>query len=183
MFTHLSHQCRINTLAQVNQHLYQSSQGRDAARTLPWMVQSPGRDVLCSDTLGRTWMLPEIVSDAFLAKAKMGPCHRPSPPPLTALLLPLLEALSPEPDFSSWSLKIPNTCPLSLLLSASDRARSCSAADAMFRLIPEELAVLPAMRKQHRIWSVLTVSELAFYAQIITTIWPWHGNPCDKLQA
>lgn len=99
--------------------------------SLPWTAQSPGRDVLWSDTLGRTWMLPEMVSDAFLAKAKIGACHRPSPPPPPPPLA-VLFALSPNPDFSSCSLKIPNTWPFSLLLSASDRTRSWSAGDAIF---------------------------------------------------
>lgn len=102
--------------------------------TLPWTVHSPGSDVLCSDTLGRTWMLPEMVSDAFLAKAKIGACHRPSPPPPPPPppppAPPLLWALSPH--FSSCSLRMPNTWAFSLLPSASDRVRSCSAADAMF---------------------------------------------------
>lgn len=77
-------------------------------------------------------MLPEMVSDAFRAKAKMGACHRPSPPPPP----PPLAALSPA-DLSSCSRKIPKTWPLSLLPSASDRARSCSAGDAMFTYLYE----------------------------------------------
>ncbi|PWA17239.1 hypothetical protein CCH79_00010521 [Gambusia affinis] len=91
-----------------------------------------------------------MVSDAFLAKAKIGACHRPSPtptpppPPLPVVLVLLMFALSPAPDFSSCSLRIPNTWPFSLLLSASDRTRSCSAAaaDAMFKGILSKLAEL-----------------------------------------
>ncbi len=138
----------------------------DNSLRLPWTAQSPGRDVLCSDTLGRTWMLPEMVSDAFLAKAKIGACHRPSPPPppppLTVLLL---LALSPAPDFSSCNLRIPNTWAFSLLLSASDRARSCSAGDAMskrrYQLLVGQLKLTSSGRCENsQVHAVmLTVSE------------------------
>lgn len=113
---------------------------------LPWTAQSPGRDVRWSDTLGRTWMLPEMVSDAFLARAKIGACHRPSPPPPPPPLA-VLFALSPDPDFSSCSLKIPNTWPFSLLLSASDRTRSWSAGDAILTYVALKTRVVAAIRR------------------------------------
>lgn len=97
---------------------------------------STNGDVLGSVTLGRTWMPPEKVSDAFLAKANMGACHLPSPD-LTA-------AFSPA-DLSSCNLRIPNPCDLSLVFSDSANTRSCSAGVAIVSVYFIRVRITPRL--------------------------------------
>ena len=121
---------KLNRIKKVQARMVEASfLHHSCHRISPLGVHSSGRDVLWSDTLGRTCMLPENVSDAFLAKANIGTCHRPSPPARTVLLLPLALLSPARFAFSSCNLKIPNA--FSLLLSASAKAKSCSADDAI----------------------------------------------------
>lgn len=85
---------------------------------------------LGSDTLGRTWIPLESVSEALRANANMGACHLRSVL-LLLLALTLLAAFSPPLLLSSCRRRTPKTCDLSFPESASDKVRSCSAGAAI----------------------------------------------------